>query len=289
MPDYTKVYPKRLRSLGGDEQWLQRIIVEDPSILGFGDVVVVERERQMIGGGRLDLLLADKESEIRYEVELMLGELDESHIIRAIEYWDIERRRYPDLTHYAVIVAEDITSRFLNVISLFNKSVPLIALQMSALDLNGKVGLTFTRVLDLSETFGGEEGEDEPKEQVTREAWEVDGYRDSLKVVDLIVDLLKEQGTQARVTYTNQYVGVASTRSNFIWCHPRKNGGLCHLEFKVGADDMDNWLARLAESELGEIRHGRRYVKFSVSAATLAKRRDVLGELIRFCEAKARK
>ena len=35
--------------------------------------------------------------------------------------------------HYAVLVAEDITSRLLNVIGLFNGFIPLIALQMSAL------------------------------------------------------------------------------------------------------------------------------------------------------------
>jgi hypothetical protein len=290
MPEYTKVSAKRLRTLGGDEQWLQRIIAEDPSILGLGNVDVIEVERKMTGGGRLDLLLGEKESEIRYEVELMLGKLDESHIIRTIEYWDIERRRYPDQTHYAVIVAEDITSRFLNVISLLNKSVPLIALQMSALDLGGKVGLSFTRVLDLTETFGDKEAEDEQrKAQVTRQAWETDGYSDSLKVVDSIVDVLKEQGVQARVTYTNQYVAIASTGSTFVWCHPRKNGGLCHLEFNVGVDAMDEWFARMAEADVGEVSHGRKYVKFSVSAATFGKRREVLAKLIGFSEGKARK
>ena len=30
------------------------------------------------------------------------------------EYWDIERRRYPQYDHCAVLIAEDITSRFLN-------------------------------------------------------------------------------------------------------------------------------------------------------------------------------
>lgn len=54
----------------------------------------------------------------RYEVEVQLGSTDESHIIRTIEYWDIERKRYPQYDHTAVIVAEDITSRCLNVISL---------------------------------------------------------------------------------------------------------------------------------------------------------------------------
>jgi hypothetical protein len=56
-----------------------------------------------------------------------LGMTDESHIIRTVEYWDTERRRWPQYEHVAVIVAEEITGRFFNVISLFNGFIPIIA------------------------------------------------------------------------------------------------------------------------------------------------------------------
>ena len=102
------------------EKWLQERLVEEPALLGFGEVIVKDVERRQSHGGRLDMLLADPETETRYEVELQLGATDESHIIRAIEYWDVERRRYPQYDHVAVIVAEEITARFFNVISLFN-------------------------------------------------------------------------------------------------------------------------------------------------------------------------
>lgn len=67
--------------------------------------------------GRLDLLLEDPDPEAatRYEVEIQLGATDEPHIIRTLEYWDIERKRYPQYEHCAVIIAEEVTSRFLNV------------------------------------------------------------------------------------------------------------------------------------------------------------------------------
>src|SRR5204863_4192903 len=95
-----------------NERWLQKLIEDDPSILGLGelDVRAVERRQRV---GRLDLLLFDPASATRYEVEIQLGSTDESHIIRTIEYWDIERARYPQYEHCAVLVAEDITSRFL--------------------------------------------------------------------------------------------------------------------------------------------------------------------------------
>ena len=87
------------------EKWLQDIIAEDPAVLGLGDVELIERERRQEKAGRLDLMLYDRERNTRYEVELMLGASDESHVIRCIEYWDIERRRYPGYEHCAVLVA----------------------------------------------------------------------------------------------------------------------------------------------------------------------------------------
>ena len=118
-----------------NEAWLQDIIAEDPAILGLGDLGLIERERRQENAGRLDLLLSNESDDTRFEVELMLGATDESHIIRCIEYWDIERRRYPGYEHIAVIVAEDITSRFLNILSLFAGNIPLVAIQLNALEV----------------------------------------------------------------------------------------------------------------------------------------------------------
>src|ERR1044071_6495064 len=108
-----------------NERWVQDRIAEDPAILGLGDLILKDKERIQPRAGRLDLLLQDAESNRRYDVEVQLGKTDETHIIRTIEYWDIERKRYPQYDHVAVIVAEEITGRFLNVISLFNGSIPL--------------------------------------------------------------------------------------------------------------------------------------------------------------------
>src|SRR3989344_9619985 len=101
------------------EKWVQEIIANDHSVLGLGDLILKDKERIQPKAGRLDLLLQDADSERRYEGEIQLGKTDESHIIRTIEYWDNERKRYPQYDHVAVIVAEDITSRFSNVIGLF--------------------------------------------------------------------------------------------------------------------------------------------------------------------------
>lgn len=95
-----------------NESWLQEVIVKNPEILGLGDLVLKDKERKQPRAGRLDILLQDADINKRYEVEIQLGKTDESHIISTIECWDIERKRYPQYEHCAVIVAEEITSRF---------------------------------------------------------------------------------------------------------------------------------------------------------------------------------
>jgi hypothetical protein len=99
---FEKLSLKRDATL--NEKWVQDRIAEDPTILGLGDVVLKDKERIQPKGGRLDLLLQEAEGNRRYEVEIQLGPTDESHIIRTIEYWDIERKRYPQYEHTAVIV-----------------------------------------------------------------------------------------------------------------------------------------------------------------------------------------
>jgi hypothetical protein len=148
-PKLVKGTNVSLRSVGIDEAYLEKFIDADPTVLGLGDVFVVERQRHQ-KAGRLDLLLQDSSDEIRYEVELMLGGADESHLIRTIEYWDIERRRYPAYDHKAVLIAEDITSRFLKVITLLSGSVPIIAIQVNALKVEDHIAVSFIRVVDIT-------------------------------------------------------------------------------------------------------------------------------------------
>jgi hypothetical protein len=61
----------------------------------------------------------------------------------------VEKSRYPQYEHVAVLLAEDITSRFLNVINLFNKAIPLIAIQMRALDVGGVLTLSATTACSI--------------------------------------------------------------------------------------------------------------------------------------------
>ncbi|HEX2274375.1 MAG TPA: hypothetical protein VHG90_10935, partial [Acidimicrobiales bacterium] len=121
---------------------------------------------------------------------LQLGPTDESHIIRTIEYWNIERRRYPQYDHVGVIVAEQITARFFDVISLFNGFIPLIAIQLNAVEVEGVITLVFTTVLDrLVLGIEEEEERDEPRD---RAYWEAKASKATLKLTDELHELIRE-------------------------------------------------------------------------------------------------
>ena len=151
-----------------------------------------DRERIHPRAGRLDLLLQDPETERRYEVELQLGPTDESHIIRTIEYWDIERKRYPQYDHCAVLIAEDMTSRFLNVVSLFNGTIPLIAIQLQAVRIGDSVTLILTTVLDELSRGYIDEDEDAEAAPTDRAYWEKRGSKESVGLSESKGAILKD-------------------------------------------------------------------------------------------------
>ena len=214
-----------------NEKWLQQQIAADTSLLGLGDLDVKDLERNQPRSGRLDMLLFDPETNTRYEVELQLGSTDESHIIRTIEYWDIERRRYPQYEHVGVIVAEEITARFFNVISLFNGFIPLIAIQLNAIEVNDAITLVFTTVLDRT-TLGIEEEEDadEPRD---RGYWEAKGSPATLQITDELLSLIQEIEPAVALKYNKNYIGLSrqGVAANYASFRPRRQHVLA--EFKI--------------------------------------------------------
>lgn len=249
--EYKKIKPIKLREIGKDEKWLQDRINEDPSILGLGELDIIQRERPQPSGGRIDFIMYDHSEEIKYEVEVMLGKLDESHIIRTIEYWDVERKRFPSVEHRAVIVAEEITNRFFNVIGLLNKSIPIIAVQLNAFLLDNSLVLNFVKVLDITL----EENEDELSniEQVDRKHWESRVNPESIKIMDKIIGLLPKQTSEPRITYNRSHVAIGTTGNNFCWFHLRK-GAYVYIHMKIGSENKDEAIEKLANKgiEVGQ-------------------------------------
>jgi hypothetical protein len=262
-----------------DERWLQDRIGEDPSLLGFGDLVLKDRERIQPRAGRLDLLLQDAETGHRYEVEIQLGKTDEAHIIRTIEYWDIERKRYPQYDHTAVIVAEDITSRFLNVIALFNGAMPIVAIQLSAIQLGDTVSLVFSKVVD--EVQLGLVDEDEELAEVTDRAyWEKRGTKQTLAMTDELLGWLHAIDSGLELKYNKFYIGLAEDGRphNFVTFRPLKDW----VRIEIKLERSDETQAQLEEAGIDVMDYNERWGQYRIrlTRPDLTKNKDLLLDLM---------
>ena len=262
-----------------NERWLQDIIADDPSIIGIGDVILKDKERIHHHAGRLDLLLQDADGIDRYEVEIQLGATDESHIIRSIEYWDIERKRYPQYNHTAVIIAEDITSRFLNVISLFNGSIPLMAIQVSAIQTAEGVGLHFTKVLDVQQL--GLVDEDEEVAEITdRDYWLKRGTQKTVEMSDKILSNIIEFDPDAEFNYNKFYIGLKfnGRSKNYSIFRPKKN--FLGVAIKLPQTEENDEIINQAEITTLDYDNARGNYRLKINERELDKKLETIKQLI---------
>ena len=240
------------------ERWVQDRIAEDPSILGLGDLVLRDQERLQPRAGRLDLLLQDSDTKRRYEAELQLGPTDESHIIRTIEYWDIERKRYPQYEHCAVLIAEDITSRFLNVVSLFNGSIPLIAIQLQGYQVGDHMTLVFTTVVDELTRGLIDEDEDAEAAPTDRSFWEtVRGTPETVHMADEAFAIAKLFDPALELKYNKFYIGLARNGRpfNFVMLRPRK----AHMILDVGLKQSEELDQKIKKAGLETLEYNAQF------------------------------
>lgn len=261
------------------ETVIQDKIAKNPSILGLGNLVLRDRERTQPWAGRLDLLLQDPDTQRRYEVEIQLGKTDESHIIRTLEYWDIERKRYPQYDHCAVIVAEKITSRFHNIISLFNGSIPLIAIEISAFKFGDDIALTFNTVLD--EVTRGLVDEDEEVREVTdRQYWIRNGSEETVKMADQLLVIVNEFAKGYELKYNKFYIGLAENGrvNNFATFRPRRNA----LNLEIRLPFSDEIQKHIVESGLDDMGYERQWgvYRLRLNNADVVGKRDMLKGLL---------
>jgi hypothetical protein len=262
----------------GSERLIQDLIADDPSILNLnvGSLVLRDRERTQPSGGRLDILLEDADSgENWYEVEIQLGATNETHIIRTIEYWDREQRRYPDVRHTAVIVAEEINGRFFNVIGLFNRQMPIIAVKVVAFMLEGQFGVLFTKILDYEPRATRTEDDGQT---TTREDWEKRSSPETLQIVDEVLGIAKTFDPTIRPEYHKSYIGLVSDTAarNFLAFHPKSKHVRLSLFCLQPSEDFEN---AFDKEGLPLSSYNKRWRKYSVQIGKKAL--DQHGEFLR--------
>jgi hypothetical protein len=275
----AKILKSELVSLseaGISETVLEKLILDDPAILGLGEIGVIESQRRQDKAGRLDLLLEDSDGELRYEVEIMLGTVDESHLIRAIEYWDIERRRYPGYEHRCVIVAEDIASRFLNVIHLFSGSIPILAIQVSCIKVEDKLALTFIRLINSTKLRTDDQT---VKAKATdRNDWLTRVGQQILEIADESLAVINAVATSKRsLNYNKQFIGLAEGNqpNNFVYFGPKKS----FMRIKVRLDPLDEWVKRLEQSDL-DVKQKANRIHITVTPHTFHDNKALISEIL---------
>jgi hypothetical protein len=198
-----------IRNAGKDEYWLQDIIYANPEKLGLGNLISVRKEKIQSKGGRLDILLKDPTDSTMYEIEVMLGETDPSHIIRSIEYWDNEKRKYPQRQHFAVLIAESFDRRYFNVIQLLSLTVPMIAIQADLLEVGNEKILSFTKILDVYV----EQEEEEESKQVTETTWS-EKAEWTLDTAKKHFEILSEFEKNIELKFTQSYISIVINGKN---------------------------------------------------------------------------
>jgi hypothetical protein len=250
MTDINIAQPLSIRDAGYDEYWLQDLIFENPTCLQLGELDAIAKERQQSSGGRLDILLKNTDDDTMYEVEIMLGETDETHIIRTIEYWDNEKRRWPQRQHTAVLVAEHINRRFFNVIHLLSNSIPIIAIQAALIDVDGKRSVHFTTLLDTYEEV--DDGTSLDNKTYDRDYW-IKRSKWTLEAAEALQSITKLVFGDSTLNYLKYYVAITVSGDNYMWLQKRsQNKSL--LGFRLSANLQDEAVSLLDTKSITYVR-----------------------------------
>ncbi len=241
-----------IRENGMDEYWLQDYIWNNPSCLGLGDLEPIAKEKRQTSGGRLDILMKGSDEEL-YEIEVMLGETDETHIIRTIEYWDIEKKKRPKRQHTAVLVAERINTRFYNVINLLSHSVPIIGIQANLYKNNNSVSLVFTKIIDSFEEpeIEEENGATYGSEYIQK------SYPETSEVINSTLSLVNEITSDTRVNYIKKgaSIFINGTRKIIIVRRGKKQSSIAYV---ISDEDRSKTEEMLDTSSISyDYKHGK--------------------------------
>lgn len=185
-------------------------------------------------------------------------------------------------------MAEDITSRFLNVISLFNRAIPLIAIQLRALQVGDALTVHATKVLDLT-SLPAEDEDVELEEAVDRFYWEKKASKHIVGVADVLLKEIRAVTGRAALAlkYNRHYIGLAEhgIADNFVTMRPRKTNLLTSIRIPR-ADELS---ARLEEEGFDTVAYDTRWNNYRIrlTPADLATHKATLSDLVAMAGGKA--
>src|ERR1019366_8139586 len=114
---------------------------------------------------------------------------------------------------------------FLNVVQLFNGTIPLIAIQMQALRLGEHVTLVFTTVMDELSRGLVDEDEDAESTPTDRGYWERRATKGTVALADDLLGVINTFDPSLKLKYNKFYIGLEKDGQpyNFVTFRPKKN------------------------------------------------------------------
>jgi hypothetical protein len=247
------------------ERWLQDQICNNPSILTLGDLEFVSREKIQWKNGRVDILLKDEDGGTMYEVEVMLGETDEKHIIHTIEYWDNEKRKFPQRQHFPVLVAESFDRRFFNIIHLFSQTIPLIAVQVKLVEVAGSKCLHFSKIIDIYQ----EPEETEIAAPEYNEAFWIEKAAWTVEAAKTLLEIIKPVFPNGRIHTVKSYITIEVDGTQHVWIKNKSNNK-SEIKFWISDGKMPEGLAVLEKAEIN-VKKEKEHLSFLMDSNSLKK------------------
>lgn len=263
-----------------NEDWLERLICDSPEILGLGPVTVLDKQRRQKDGiGRLDVVLEAMDKTAVFVVELMLGPVDSTHIVRTIDYWlDTQKKLRKNVECKAVLVGERIVdSRFGEVVKFLTKSMPLVVKEVAALQIGDVMTLHFTTIFRNSDLE--EETEESEVTLVDRDFW-IRKDEQTLSVAEALIPLLKDLNPVISPNLTRGYINVrvGNRAEGFIGFRPVRG----NVRISVKVENALPWRKRLGRSGLSVIQTDKadNKVRLLVTEKDVSKNKALLKDLL---------
>ena len=160
-----------------------------------------------------------------------------------------------------------------------NGSIPLVAIQMSAIRLGVSVSLICSKVLD--EMRLGLVDEDEEVQAVTdRSYWEARASKHTLAMADEMLEVVRAFDPELELKYNKFYIGLAKggRPNNFVIFRPKKDW----LRLEVRLDRSDETQAQLDGSGLDIMDYDSRWGRYKIRLAKgdTMKHKDFLAALM---------
>jgi hypothetical protein len=146
------------------------------------------------------------------------------------------------------LIAEDVTSRFLNVIQLFSGSVPIIAIQVNCNKIGETAAVTFIKLID-SRTLRRDDRLDAKAKSADRNTWlSYVGPKIMAIADECLATINSSAGRKRELNYNKQFVGLTDNGrpDNFVYFLPRKS----LMRVCANLSPVDPWVKRLQESNL---------------------------------------